>query len=141
MKRDRPSPDPLGRVPLFSGMSSKELTRLGRLMTRIPVKAGRELTHQGDPGLEFFIIVDGKADVMIDGKVVATLGPGDFLGEMALLDGKPRTATVVCATDVEAEVISYGEFSQLLEDAPELTRRILVALAGRLRDADSKLEY
>jgi CRP-like cAMP-binding protein len=113
-----------------------------RLTTPIgPIKAGKTLTRQGELGLEFFVIREGKAEVSIDGKVVATLGPGDFLGEMSLLDGKPRTATVTCITDIKAFVLSHSEFSQLMQDAPDLTRRLLVGMAERLRTSDSRLSY
>lgn len=134
--------DPLSQVPLFSGMSRRELAAVRRLSTPLgPQPAGKVLTKQGEPGDEFFIIIDGEAAVTIDGKQVAKLGPGDFFGEMALLDRGPRTATVTCVTDLQVEVISRPEFAQLLEDAPALTRKILAGLAARLREADAHIAY
>jgi CRP/FNR family cyclic AMP-dependent transcriptional regulator len=119
--------------------SKRELATVRRLSTPLGVQpAGKALTKQGEPGSEFFVITDGQVEVTIDGKEVAKLGPGDFFGEMALLDSGPRTATVTCLTDVQVEVISRRDFSQLLDDAPALTRKILAGMAARLREADAR---
>jgi CRP/FNR family cyclic AMP-dependent transcriptional regulator len=134
--------DPLSRVPLFAEMSRRELAAIRRLSTPLKTqRAGKVLIQQGEPGAEFFIIVEGEALVTIDGKKVAKLGPGDFFGEMALLNRGPRTATVTCATDLQVEVISRRDFSLLLEDSPTLTRKILSSMASRVREADSRMAH
>jgi CRP-like cAMP-binding protein len=85
--------DLLRGVPLFSHCSNKELIELSSLTTTLRMPAGKVVVRQGEPGKEFIVIVEGKATVSIDDQAVATLGPGDFFGEIALLDGGPRTAT------------------------------------------------
>ena len=92
-------------------------------------------------GREFIVIVDGTATVAIDGQAVATLGAGDFLGEIALLDGGPRTATVTADTDLVAEVMSHQELASLLVNVPYVTRGILKGVAARLRAADATLVH
>jgi CRP-like cAMP-binding protein len=132
--------DHLSRVPLFSSCSTGELQKITRLVTTLPTfPPGKVLAREGMPGREFVVIVEGKADVTVSGKWIATLGPGDFLGEIALLDGGPRTATVTCVTDVVAQVIAQREFHQMLEIAPTLARKVLAGLASRLREADLRL--
>ncbi len=128
-------------MPLFSRCTKKELTLLSRLTTTITIPAGRVVARQGQLGREFIVIVNGKATVTIDAQTVATLGPGDFFGELALLDGGPRTATVTADTDLVAEVMSHQEFASLLMGAPNVTRGILKGVAARLRAADANLVH
>jgi CRP-like cAMP-binding protein len=129
----------LRTVPLFSRCTKKELTLLSRLTTTATIPAGRVVARQGQLGREFIVIVSGNATVAIDGRTVATLGPGDFFGELALLDGGPRTATVTADTDLVAEAMSHREFASLLIDAPSVTSGILKGVAARLRAADASL--
>jgi CRP/FNR family transcriptional regulator, cyclic AMP receptor protein len=129
----------LRRVPLFSRCSNKELARVAGLTTTLPIRAGKAVVRQGQSGKEFIVIVEGKATVAIDDQAIATLGPGDFFGEIALLDGGPRTATVTADTDLVARVMSHQEFTGLLMDVPEVTRGILKGVATRLRAADANL--
>src|SRR5579862_5471811 len=131
----------LSTVPLFSRCTQKELSVLSRLTTKMTFPAGQDVTRQGRVGREFIVIVTGKAIVVIDGQAVATLGPGDFLGEIALLDGGPRTATVIADTDLVAEVMSHQEFASLLEEVPYVSRGILKGVAARLRAADATLVH
>jgi CRP-like cAMP-binding protein len=139
---DRQHVDGLLRtVPLFSHCTKKELTLLSGLTTVLNIPAGHVVVRQGQPGREFIVIVQGKATVAIDGQTVATLGSGDFVGEIALLDGGPRTATVTADTDLVAEVMSHREFATLLMDVPEVTRGILKGVAARLRAADANLVH
>jgi CRP-like cAMP-binding protein len=133
--------DLLRDVPLFSHCSTKELIELSSLTTTLRMPAGKVVVRQGEPGREFIVIVEGKATVSIDDQTVATLGPGDFFGEIALLDGGPRTATVTADTDLVAEVMSHQEFAVLLMDVPEVTRGILKGVAMRLRAADANLAH
>jgi CRP/FNR family cyclic AMP-dependent transcriptional regulator len=123
----------LAGVPLFSGCTDDELKQISRLGTILSTSAGTHLTTQGGAGHEFILIRSGHADCVRDGKVVATFGPGDFFGELALLDGGARTATVVANDDVEILVLSHGEFNDLLDRAPSIARKLLVELASRER--------
>ena len=92
----------LAKVPLFSDCSQRDLQTIARVVREIPHEAGTVIAREGEPGVGLFVILDGTADVSIGGRKKATLGPGDFFGEIALLDGGPRTATVTAKTDVDA---------------------------------------
>jgi CRP-like cAMP-binding protein len=130
--------DHLGSVPLFSGLSKKELREVARAADEIDVEEGRELVTEGRTGHEFFLIVGGQAAVRRKGRKVATLGPGQYFGELALLDRGPRSATVVAATDMRLLVLGQREFAGLLEVLPGVAAKLLSTMAKRLRDADSK---
>jgi CRP/FNR family cyclic AMP-dependent transcriptional regulator len=127
----------LTKVPMFSGCTPKELEHVSSLCTPLPVKAGRVLAQEGQPGHEFMIIVEGEAEVTIGGKHVVDLAQGGFFGETSLLDRGPRTATVTAKTDMVLEVIGHREFHELLESTPSLAYRMLVANAPRLREASA----
>src|SRR5580692_10186731 len=104
----------LTEIPLFSACSKQELQTVSGLTTALTIPAGKVVTSEGQFGREFVVILEGTATVSINGTRIATLGRGDFFGEIALLDGGPRTATVIADTDLEARVISYVEFAQML---------------------------
>jgi CRP-like cAMP-binding protein len=123
----------LANVPLFSAMTTKELELVRGQMSLVEVGPGHVLARQGARGVEFFIILAGTASVERDGVQVATVGPGDFQGEISLLDGGPRTATVTTVTPVTLLVATYLEFNALLDQVPTLARRMLPALAHRVR--------
>jgi CRP-like cAMP-binding protein len=129
----------LAQVPLFSACSQDELRRLSRHTTEIPVAEGHELVKEGDPGLEFFIVVEGHAKVTRRGRKVGELGPGSFFGELAVLVDRPRNATVTALTPMEVIVLHRREFTAALEEAPRLSRKIMTGMAARLADADSRL--
>jgi CRP-like cAMP-binding protein len=131
----------LSSVPLFSRCSKRELNLLSRLTNKMTFPAGEVVVRQGRLGREFIVIVSGDATVAIDGQTVATLGAGDFFGEIALLDGGPRTATVTADTELVAEVMSHQEFASLLYEVPQVTRGILKGVAARLRVADASLAH
>ena len=126
-------------VQLFEGCSTAELGKIASLTTEYDAKAGQVLTERGDPGLEFFIIVAGKATATRQGVHLATLGPGSFFGELALLDGGTRTATVVAETDMRLLVLSRREFNGLTQVAPTVSSKMLVELGARLRSADERV--
>jgi CRP-like cAMP-binding protein len=128
----------LSQIWIFSTCSPAELKRIRSAFTELRVKAGKELCKEGEPGREFFVILEGTAEVIRGGKRVNTLGPGQFFGELALLDRRPRTATVRAATDMTVLVLAQREFHGLLARIPTLTKKLLEALAGRLRAADAK---
>lgn len=116
--------------------TKREQRAFARLSTVIDVATGTELTREGEPGHEFVVIIDGVASVLVHGERVATLGSGDHFGEMSLLDGGPRTASVVAETPMKIAVVARSNFSALLEQVPSVARSVLVALARRIRSSD-----
>jgi CRP/FNR family cyclic AMP-dependent transcriptional regulator len=131
--------DHLTQVPLFSACSRDELRKLARRTTDIPISEGQELVREGSRGLEFFVIVNGRAKVSRNGRKVSELGPGDFFGELALLIDASRNATVTAVTPMEAIVLSRREFEAALAEAPRMTRKIMAGMARRLAEFDSKV--
>ena len=129
--------DQLAAVPLFQGLSRKQLRRISSLMTRIDRPTGQVLTTEGQPGCEFFIVLEGEVEVRQGERVIATRRAGEYVGEIALLDRRPRTATVVATTPVSVEVLSQREFVSLLAQAPELSEHILATMAQRLADLET----
>jgi CRP-like cAMP-binding protein len=126
----------LTKIPLFQNLSAKQLAAVDALVTTIDVPAGRELMHQGEAGREFVVVVRGEAEVRRDDDVVATRGPGNFFGEMALLLDRPRNASVVAKTDMTIDVIDRQDFRRLLEELPDLYAPLLEATAQRLAELD-----
>ena len=124
----RTTDDLLSQVPLFAGLSKRELRELSGLTTRLDLPVGRELTHQGARGREFIVVLEGTVDVLIDGEVVTTCNSGDFFGELALLEHRPRTATVIAKSDVVVDVVSRGDFSVLLDKHPEISEKVHAAM-------------
>jgi CRP/FNR family transcriptional regulator, cyclic AMP receptor protein len=131
--------DHLASVPLFRGMTNKELREIARATVELQVEQGREFVTQGDVGREAFIIVEGTADIVRNGTSIAKLGAGDCVGELALLDHGPRTTSVVAETPLTVLVLGPREFSGLLEEVPTLSRKIMEALASRVRELDSQV--
>jgi len=130
--------DHLAQVPLFSTCSRKDLQKLGKASDEIEVKAGKVLVEEGKHGHEFFLIEDGTAAVKRNNRKVATLGRGQFFGELSLLDRGPRSATVVADTDMTLVVLGQREFLGVIDEVPAMAHKLLAALAGRLREADSR---
>ena len=126
----------LGHVDLLVGCTKKELGQIASMSTEGDAAAGQVLAQEGELGAEFCIIVEGRATATRNGVVLATLAPTNFFGELALLDGGPRTATVVADTDMHLLVLSRGEFKQLCTTYPTVSYRILKGLGARLRHAD-----
>lgn len=129
----------LSKIWLFSTCSTRELRTVRRALEEVTVAAGRVLTEEGTIGREFFFIVEGQATVRRGNRKLATLGPGDYFGELALLDRKPRSATVIADTEMRLLVLGQRQFNGLLDAVPALSRKLLAAMAGRLREADSKV--
>jgi CRP-like cAMP-binding protein len=123
----------LAEIGIFSELSKRELKTVARLMTGLDVKEGATLTRQGEPGREFMIISAGTAKVEIDGQTVAHLASGDFLGELAVISGTPRTATVTATSAMTVEVLNRREFMLLLDESANLGRKILVGAVKRLQ--------
>jgi CRP/FNR family transcriptional regulator, cyclic AMP receptor protein len=120
------------RVPLFAECSRKDLNEIAGIADEIDLREGKELTKQGRPGREFFVLIEGKADVKKGSRRINTLEPGDFFGEIALVTRRPRTATVVATSPVRALVITDRSFRSLLEHQPEIQSKVMSALAARL---------
>jgi len=123
----------LGRVPLFSRCSKTNLARIARLVDEVELPAGKILMREGRLGNEFFIIVEGTVRVERGGRRIDTMGPGEFLGEIALIDHRPRTATAVCETPCRLLVLAHREFHSLLAGSPGIALAVLQALGERLR--------
>ncbi|MHB8681465.1 MAG: cyclic nucleotide-binding domain-containing protein [Acidimicrobiales bacterium] len=128
----------LGDIWLFSAASASQLKTIRREIEEITVPAGRVLCEEGTVGREFFFIVEGTAAVKRGGRKIATLAPGNYFGELSLLDRKPRSATVVSDTDMTLLVLEQRRFNGLLDAMPALSHKLLVAMANRIREADSK---
>ena len=137
MDRNARVDDQLAAVPLFEGLPRKQLRRISSLMTRIDRPTGQVLITEGQPGGEFFIVLEGEVEVRQGDRVIATRRAGEYVGEIALLDRRPRTATVVATTPVSLEVLSQREFVSLLAQAPELSEHILATMAQRLVDLET----
>jgi CRP-like cAMP-binding protein len=131
--------DHLANIRLFNSCSQRELAKIARATDEVHVPVGKVLMEQGQSGREAFIIVSGTASVVIGGTQVAELSAGHHVGELALLDGGPRTATVTATTDMDVLVISQRAFFALLDEVPGLARKILTSLACMVRDLDERL--
>lgn len=128
--------DHLAKVPLFSAMTTRDLQRIARAADEVNLPAGTVIIDQGQTGREAFVIVEGTATVRRNGKKVATLEPGSIVGELALLDRGPRTATVTCDTDCDLLVLEARAFAGVLAEIPALTQKLLTSLAARIRQLD-----
>ena len=128
--------DLLPRVPLFKDLPKKHLAQVRNLATRIDVPPGRVLTREGAVGYEFVVVLEGEVEVRRNDEVVATCGAGDFVGEIALIDERPRTATVVATTPAVLDVIGRREFAELLSREPEIAERIRSTAAQRLAELE-----
>jgi CRP-like cAMP-binding protein len=129
----------LANLDIFAGLSKKELAAIDRLMTPIDINAGKEFIKEGTIGREAFIIIQGDASVWHKGRLVASVGPGAIMGEIALLAGTPRSATVRAETAMTLEVLNRNEFSQLIDDSPGLARKLLTATMKRVQQLEPTL--
>jgi len=126
--------DRLAKVPMFSGCTRRELQAIVRAAKEVSHPEGHVIAREGDRGVGFFLITEGKVKVSIGGKGRASLGPGDFFGEISLLDRGPRTATVTAVTPVKLIGITFWVFRGLLEEHPTIAMKVLEVVAKRLRD-------
>jgi len=124
----------LKRVPLFERCSQRELGLIAALADELDLPKARNLASEGTGGFEFIVLVQGEADVMRQGKVVNELGPGDFVGEIALVTGQPRTATVKTRGPSRILVLTASGFRTLMHDVPSIQDKVLSALAARIPD-------
>jgi CRP-like cAMP-binding protein len=121
----------ISRVPLFEGLSKRAVRQVSAVADEIDLPAGTALTREGRWGKEFVVLVDGVADVEQGGELVNTLGPGDFLGEIALVTGERRTATVTTRSPAKVLVMNTSGFRALLDDEPTLKQRVVATAALR----------
>jgi CRP/FNR family cyclic AMP-dependent transcriptional regulator len=128
----------LSKIWLFAACSERDLRKVRQSLDEISVEAGEVLCEEGTTGHEFFLIVKGTAAVRRKGRKVVTLGPGKWFGELALLDRGPRSATIEAETDMELLVLEQRHFLGLLDSMPSMARKMLGALASRLRESDEK---
>lgn len=128
--------DHLARIPLFSSFSKRDLQKIAKASDEVTVDAGRVLVEEGTTGREAFVIIDGQATVKRNGRKVATLGPGNHFGELALLDGGPRSATVVADTPMTLLVLGQREFNGVLDEVPGLAHKLMASMAQTIRSLD-----
>jgi CRP-like cAMP-binding protein len=138
MRRHRESlEEQLRKVPLFEDLSEPDLAHIARIAVRVREPKGEMLTKEGEPGHEFLIVLEGEVEIRHKDQVVTTLGPGAYLGEIALLDDRSRrTATVVARTPVAIAFLGRQEFNRLLSDLPALAQQIRDTMLQRVNDND-----
>jgi CRP-like cAMP-binding protein len=128
-------------VPLFSDFGDKELQRVAAIAKEVKFPAGKVIAKQGESGVGFHMITDGEATVSVDGVEHARLGPGTYFGEISLIDGGQRSATVSAATDLKTVSLTSWDFNVLLDQFPELARGLLIQLCRRLRDVEKSISH
>ncbi|HET9201309.1 MAG TPA: cyclic nucleotide-binding domain-containing protein [Dehalococcoidia bacterium] len=126
----------LEAIPIFAHANRRQLEHVAAIADEVDVPKGTVLAKQGERGLDFFVIEDGKARVVADGQQMAELGPGDFFGEISLIDGGPRTATVEAAADMKLLIVRKPSFDDLMETSAELRGAVVRALGQRIRELD-----
>jgi len=127
----------LRKAPLFSAMSDKDLARVRTISKVVTHAAGQHVVDEDKSAIGFHIILAGEAEAVIAGKAIAALGPGSYFGEMSLLDGKPRSATVRATSTLKTLVIPSWDFNHMLDQHPEMMRGLLVELCRRLRKIEA----
>ena len=131
--------DLLKKMPMFKELSKSHLREISKHSTNVGKKAGDVLVRQGDKGWEFFFIIEGKARVEKDGRVIRNLISGDFFGEISLIDREPRTASVIAETDMDLLVVHSRSFNHLLDMTPGLSEKILISLCKYLRRGEKDI--
>ena len=130
--------DLLRNVPLFAGLDDKHLDQLADEFSQRTFSPGDTLTTEGEGGRTFFVIEEGAATVSVGGHEVGTMGPGDSLGEISLIDRQPRSASITATTDITAYMLPIWSFRPIVESSPEMLWTLLEGLAGRLRTAEQR---
>jgi CRP/FNR family cyclic AMP-dependent transcriptional regulator len=130
--------DLLARVDLFTGLSGRQIKRLAERSKEVRHDAGHGVTTEGSLGLGFHLILDGEASVTVGGTERRRLGPGDYFGEISMIDGQRRSATVTAETPLRAAYVSHATFEELLDQDPGFARGLLKVLCARLREAERR---
>jgi CRP/FNR family transcriptional regulator, cyclic AMP receptor protein len=128
--------DLISKVPLFAGLSKKQLGEIARIADELDLPAGKVLIREGERGREFFVLLEGDAEVRRKGRKLGTSHGGDFFGEIALVSDRPRTATVTATTPLRVLVVTDRAFRELLHDMPQIAVKVLSALAERVPTTD-----
>jgi CRP-like cAMP-binding protein len=131
----------LKRTPLLAGLSRKDLEEVGRLADEVDLKADYVLMREGDVGREFFVIVEGQVRIDKGGAFVRTMGPGEFVGDIALVTDRPRTATATTVTPCRLLVLGHREFHSLMDQYPSIRLSVLESMAMRLRDLEPNVPH
>ncbi len=130
----------LSRIDLFAGLSRRQLKKLAADAHEVRHDAGHVITIEGRPGLGFHLILEGQAAVTQANSVRRTLGPGDYFGEISMIDGHGRSATVTTMSPMRAVAVTHATFDRLLDDDPAFARGLLVVLCARLREAEQRAD-
>lgn len=128
------------KVPLFAGLSQREYSQIAHSVNEIEVPAGSRLLTAGEPGGELFVIIEGEATVTNNKGRTTVLKAGDYFGEMSLIDGAPRSATVVASAPIRLLVLGQKDFWRVLDQAPSMSRKVMQTLSHRVRTAESSPE-
>jgi CRP-like cAMP-binding protein len=134
--RSRPELDGLASVPLFRDLSRRELSKVAAVAKDMTFAEGSTITGEGDSDARFYLILDGEARVTVRGKEIARLGAGDHFGEMALLDGEPRSATVVAETDLRTVTLARWNFKGVVAEHPSIAAKLMAELSRRIRQLE-----
>ncbi|HEU5244361.1 MAG TPA: cyclic nucleotide-binding domain-containing protein [Gaiellaceae bacterium] len=127
------TPDMLRKVPLFTGLDDRELQEIAMSMRERRFKAGDTMTQEGAAGVGFFVVEEGRADVQVGGQAKGTIGPGDYFGEIALINESPRTATLTASTDMVCYGMTPWDFRPLVESNSTIAWKLLTAMAEKMR--------
>jgi len=133
LTRDRKT-ELLAAAPLFAGVDPEGLERIAGRTVEVEYATDRVIARQGDVGTGFFVIATGSARVVRDGETIATLRPGDFFGELSVLDGRPRVAQVIASEPTVCLALASWDFEAVVHEQPSVALAVLRGLAGRLRD-------
>ena len=128
--------DLLGKIPLFAGVSKRDLQHLAKAAHHMTFQPGAHLTNQDEVGVTFFVVMKGEADVSVSGQSRRRLGAGHYFGEMSIIDRSPRSAEVVAVTELECLVFTQWEFRPFLKDHPDVAWAVLESLVRRLREVE-----
>ena len=128
----------LRNVDLFAGLSRRALDKVAAKTRTVEHASGKEIATQGQSAIGFHLLLNGTADVLVNGAVARHMGAGDYFGEISLIDGKPRSATVVTTSPATTLSLAAWDFTPLLDEEPELTKALLLATCKRLRDAEAR---
>jgi CRP/FNR family cyclic AMP-dependent transcriptional regulator len=137
----KPSSDVLSTVDLFQGLSKRELQRLMGSTKELAFEAGDEVVKEGDEDGRFYLLLEGEARIVQGRRVLATLGAGDYFGEISLIDGEPRSATVLATTPIRALTLARWNFRALLDEHPAIARKLLLEMCRRVRELDRSPDH